>query len=72
VSEDREVMRNELIGRNETRVCTVCDLPKPTSRLLLVSAETIGHVGGGNVDICIDCFRSLQRGEVEPLGDPDI
>jgi hypothetical protein len=72
VSEDRDVVQNELLGDEETKRCAVCDLPKPRSALILISGEELGHAGAGGVDVCIDCYRSIQRGDVEPIGDPEF
>jgi hypothetical protein len=68
VSEEREVVNKELLG-NETKPCAICEIPKPKSELILVTGEVLGHAGGGNVDVCLDCYRSIQRGDVEPIGD---
>lgn len=72
MSEEREILNKELLGDEESKPCAICEIPKPKSELILVSGETLGHVGGGNVDVCIDCYRSIQRGEVEPIGDPEF
>lgn len=72
MSEEHEVFSKELLGNEEARTCEVCGLSKPKSELVLVSGEVLGHAGGGNVDVCVDCYRGIQRGDVEPIGDPDI
>jgi hypothetical protein len=72
MSEEREILTHELLGDHSTRPCAICEMPKPTSGLVLVSGETIGHPGGGNVDVCVDCYQTLQSGEIEPPGDPDF
>jgi hypothetical protein len=69
VSEERDIVRSELLRDEETKNCAVCGLPKAKSTLILMSSEELGHAGGGNVDVCVDCYREIQRGEVEPAGD---
>jgi hypothetical protein len=71
MSEEQEVVNRE-IGGNDTRPCALCGIPKLKSSLILISSEEIGHVGGGNVDVCVDCYRGIQRGDVEPAGDPEF
>jgi hypothetical protein len=71
MSEERDVVNREL-GGSETKPCALCEISKPKSSLIMVSSETIGHSGGGHVDICADCYRSLQSGDVEPPGDPEF
>lgn len=72
MSEDYEVVNRELLGEDATKPCAMCGISKPTSSLYLVTAEVIGHIGGGNVDVCEDCYKGLQRGDVEPVGDPEF
>lgn len=72
MSEEREIVGKELLGDESTKPCAVCEVPKPKDELMLVSAESLGHAGGGNVDVCVDCYRSIQRGDVEPVGDPEF
>ncbi len=72
MSEDQEVVNRELLGGNDSKPCALCGISKPAESLILVASETIGHMGGGNVDICVDCYNGLQRGDVEPLGDPEF
>ncbi len=71
MSEERDVVNRELLGE-DTKPCALCEIPKPKSSLILVSGEVIGLIGGGNVDICPDCYRTMQTGEVEPPGDPEF
>jgi hypothetical protein len=71
MSEDQEVVNREL-GGDDLKPCALCGIPKPKNTLILVSAEQIGHMGGGNVDVCVDCYRGIQRGDVEPVGDPEF
>jgi hypothetical protein len=71
MSEDQEVVNREL-GGNGMKPCALCGIPKPKDSLILVTGETIGHVGGGNVDVCVDCYKGLQRGDVDPPGDPEF
>jgi hypothetical protein len=72
MNEEQEIVNRELLGDSESKPCALCGISKPNTSLLLVTAETIGHVGGGNVDVCVDCYRGLQRGDVEPIGDPEF
>jgi hypothetical protein len=72
MSEDYEVVNRELLGESETKPCAMCGISKPQSSLYLVTGEVIGHAAGGNVDICDDCYQELQRGDVEPIGDPEF
>lgn len=72
MSEEQDIVNRELLGGNETKPCALCGISKPKESLLLVTGEVIGHMGGGNVDICLDCYQGLQRGDVEPLGDPEL
>lgn len=70
MSEEQEVVNREL-GGGDSKPCALCGVPKPKKSLLLVTGEVIGHMGGGNVDVCIDCYKRIQAGEVEPIGDPE-
>ncbi len=71
MSEDQEVVNREL-GGSDYKPCALCEVPKPKKSLLLVTGEVIGHMGGGNVDVCTDCYKRIQAGEVEPIGDPEF
>jgi hypothetical protein len=71
MSEEHEVVNREL-GGNETKPCALCGIPKPKNSMILVTGEVIGHAGGGNADVCVDCYKGIQRGDVEPTGDPEF
>ena len=72
MSEEQAALNKELTGNDDSRTCAACGLSKPASELVLVSSETLGHVGGGNADVCLDCYRQIQSGDVEPMGDPEF
>jgi hypothetical protein len=72
MSEEQAAMNRELVGGGDSKPCTLCGVPKPKDSLLLISGEMIGHTGGGDVDVCVDCYRRIQRGDVEPIGDPEF
>jgi hypothetical protein len=70
MSEEHDVINRELLG-GESKPCALCGISKPQSSLILVSGEVIGVAGGGNVDICTDCYQGLQRGDVDPAVEPE-
>jgi hypothetical protein len=70
MSEEREVLSSEISGHGKLKPCAVCGLPKSSSDLYLVPGEHVGIAATGNVDICADCYRRLQRGEIVSLDDP--
>ena len=72
MSEEHDIVNRELLGDDGTKPCALCGLSKPKSSLYLVTGEVIGHMGGGNADVCADCYQTLQRGDVEPVGDPEF
>jgi hypothetical protein len=70
MSEEREVLASEISGHGRLKPCAVCGLPKETRELQLVPGDTVGLAGTGNVDICNDCYRDLQGGDLVSIDEP--